>query len=128
MDSFRTLIGRVLVAVIFLSAGLSKIGNFSGTSQFMASKGIPLTDMALVMTILIEILGSLSIILGYKAKWGAWILFAFMIPATLIFHTNFSNQDQMIHFLKNLAIMGGLLYITASGAGPFSLDEKIKKG
>jgi putative oxidoreductase len=128
MDSFRSLIGRILIATIFLIAGLSKIGNFSGTSQFMASKGIPLTDMALVLTILIELVGGLSLILGYKAKWGAWALFAFMIPVTLVFHTNFSVPDQMIHFLKNLAIMGGLLYITASGPGPFSLDEKMKKG
>jgi len=128
MDSVRSLVGRILVAAIFLIAGLSKIGDFSGTSQFMASKGIPLTDIALVIAILIEILGGVSLILGYKAKWGAWILFAFMIPATLIFHTNFSDQNQMIHFLKNLAIMGGLLYITAYGAGPFSLDGKMKKG
>lgn len=127
MDSYRKLIGRILIAAIFLMAGLSKIGNFSGTSQFMASKGIPLTDIALVLTILIEVVGGLSIILGYKAKWGAWSLFAFMIPTTLVFHTNFSDQDQMIHFLKNLAIMGGLLYITAFGSGPFSLDEIKKK-
>jgi len=127
MAAVRSLAGRILIATIFLIAGLSKIGSFSGTSQFMAAKGIPLADIALVITILIEILGGLSIILGYKAKWGAWILFGFMIPTTLIFHTNFSDQNQLIHFLKNLGIMGGLLYITAYGVGPISLDEKKKE-
>jgi putative oxidoreductase len=127
MSSFQSGIGRILIAAIFLMAGLSKIGNFSGTSHFMASKGIPFTDIALVLTILIEVFGGLSIILGYKTKWGAWALFVFMIPATLVFHTNFSDQDQMIHFLKNLAIMGGLLYIIAYGPGSFSLDIKMKK-
>jgi putative oxidoreductase len=127
MSPSRTLIGRIFIAAIFLISGTSKIGNFSGTAAFMASKGIPLPDFALVMTIFIEILGGLSIILGYKAKWGAWVLFGFMIPATLIFHTNFSDQNQMIHFLKNVSIMGGLLYITASGSGPLSLDAKMNK-
>lgn len=127
MNSYVMLIGRVLVSSIFVMSGISKIGNFSGTSQFMASKGLPASDFLLVMTILIEVLGGISIIFGYKAKWGAWALFVFMIPVTLVFHTNFADQNQMIHFLKNISMMGGLLYIAAAGSGPLSLDEKMKK-
>ncbi|HXN05623.1 MAG TPA: DoxX family protein [Nitrospiria bacterium] len=127
MNSYVMLIGRVLVASIFVLSGISKIGNFSGTSQFMASKGLPASDFLLVMTIIIEVLGGISIIFGYKAKWGAWALFVFMIPVTLVFHTNFADQNQMIHFLKNISMMGGLLYIASAGSGPLSLEEKMKK-
>ncbi len=124
MTPFLTLIGRALAAFIFLMSGVSKIQHFSGTAQFMASKGMPATEFLLVLAILIEVLGGLAIIIGYQTKWAAWALFLFMIPATLIFHTNFSDPNQIIHFLKNISMMGGLLYIAASGAGPLSLDAK----
>lgn len=87
--------------------------------------GMPFRRAFLVLAIIIEILGSLSIIIGFKAKWGALALFIFMIPTTLIFHTHFSEQLQLIMFWKNLSIMGGLLFITAYGAGTISIDEKI---
>ncbi|MHB8482501.1 MAG: DoxX family protein [Nitrospiria bacterium] len=124
MTPFLTLMGRVLVVLIFLLSGFTKIENFSGTAQYMASKGIPASEFFLVLAILTEVFGSLSIIAGYRSKWGAWALFLFMIPTTLIFHTNFADQNQTIHFLKNISIMGGLLYIAAAGAGPLSLDAK----
>jgi putative oxidoreductase len=124
MAPFLMLAGRILIALIFLISGFSKIGNFSGTAGYMASKGMPASGFLLVMAILVELSGSLLIITGYKARWGAWALFAFMIPATLIFHTDFADQNQVIHFLKNISMMGALLIIAASGPGPLSLDKK----
>jgi putative oxidoreductase len=82
-----------------------------------------MTSLFLVGAIAVEVLGGLSVILGYKARWGAAVLFAFLIPATLIFHTNFGNQTQMIMFLKNLSIMGGLLFVITHGAGPLRLAQ-----
>jgi putative oxidoreductase len=123
MKKYAPLIGRVLLGLIFVMSGINKITGFEGTQQYMASYGIPLTSVSLIGAILVEILGGLSIIAGYKARWGALALFAFLIPATLIFHTDFSSQTQMIMFLKNLSIMGGLLLIATYGSGPLSVGE-----
>ncbi len=98
--------------------------NPQGTMGYMAAMGMPLTGFFLVCTIIIEIGGGLSLLLGYKAKWGARALFLFLIPVTLIFHHNFGDQTQMILFMKNMAIMGGLLQIAMHGAGALSLDSR----
>lgn len=126
MERYILLIGRIFIAFIFLMAGISKIGNPYGTQVYMASYGMPLTGLFLIGAIAIEILGSLSLIVGYRTKIGAWALIIFMIPTTLIFHTNFADQNQFIHFMKNVAMTGGLLYIATSGAGSLSIDERRK--
>lgn len=123
MRKYVPLIGRILLGLIFVMSGISKISGFEGTQQHMASQGMPMTGFFLVSAIAVEVLGGLSVILGYQARWGAAALFAFLIPATLIFHTNFGDQTQMIMFLKNLSIMGGLLFVVAYGAGPLSLSR-----
>jgi len=125
---FGPVVGRCLVALIFLLSGLGKIFNFSGTAGYMAAKGIPLTEIVLVVTILIEVGGSAMLILGWKARLAAVALFLWMIPVTLTFH-NFwamAGQEQMINqimFLKNLSIMGAMLYIMAFGSGRYSLRK-----
>jgi putative oxidoreductase len=116
------LMGRILLSAIFLMSGLGKLTNFTGTQQYMANYGMPMTKFFLICAIILEIGGGLSILLGYRAKWGALALVIFLIPATLIFHTRFSDQIQMIMFMKNLAIMGGLVLIATQGAGPLSID------
>ena len=121
MKKYVPLIGRILLGLIFVMSGINKMSGFEGTQQYMASQGMPMTSFFLVGAIAVEIFGGLSVILGVKARWGAAALFAFLIPATLIFHTNFGNQTQMIMFLKNLSIMGGLLFVITYGAGPLSL-------
>lgn len=126
MEKIGTLIGRILVSIIFLMAGINKIGNFSGTQDYMASYGMPLTWLFAMGAVILEIGGGLSLLLGYMSKYGAIALFIFMIPTTLIFHTNFGDQMQVIHFMKNLAIMGGLAYIAAYGGGELSLDSRLK--
>ncbi len=95
-----------------------------GTMKYMTAMGMPFTGFFLVCTIIIEIGGGLSILLGYKAEWGARALFLFLIPVTLIFHHNFADKMQMILFLKNLAILGALLQVSMHGAGALSLDNR----
>src|SRR3972149_11868940 len=126
MERYTLLIGRILAAFIFLMAGINKIGNPSGTQAYMATFGIPLAGLFLAGAIAIEILGSLSLILGYYAKIGAWALILFMIPTTLIFHLNFADQNQFIHFIENVSMTGGLLYIATYGAGGWSIDARRK--
>lgn len=121
MRSYVPLIGRILLGLIFVMSAFSKITGFEGTQQYMASKGMPLTVLFLVAAIIVEMLGGLSVILGVWARAGAAALILFLIPATLIFHTDFGQQTQMIMFLKNLAIMGGLLLLVANGSGAYSL-------
>jgi putative oxidoreductase len=122
MRSYVPLIARILLGSIFVMSGLNKITGFEGTQQYMASHGIPATAILLVGAILVEVLGGLSIILGLWARAGAVALFLFLIPATLIFHTDFSQQTQMIMFLKNLSIMGGLLLVVAYGSGKYRIQ------
>ena len=130
LKHYGPLLARILLALIFLLAGIGKIGNFSGTQAYMAARGMPATTLLLLGAIVIEIGGGLSVLLGYKLRLGALLLFLFLIPATLIFHTTLGGrfppeqaQMQQAMLLKNLAIMGGLLAIAVQGAGNFSLDE-----
>ncbi|HEY4715730.1 MAG TPA: DoxX family protein [bacterium] len=124
MQKFIPLFGRILLSIIFLMSGFGKIANAAGTQQFMSAYGMPLTAFFMVCAIILEVAGGLSVLLGYKAKLGALALVIFLIPATLIFHTKFSDQIQMIMFMKNMAILGGLLLIIGFGSGPVSIDER----
>jgi putative oxidoreductase len=121
MRSYLPLLARILLGLIFVMSGLTKITGFEATQQQMAAQGMPLTAFFLVGAIVVEILGGLSVILGLWARAGAAALFLFLIPATLIFHTDFSQQTQMIMFLKNLSIMGGLLLVMAFGSGTYRI-------
>ena len=124
---FAPLTGRILISAIFLLSGVGKIGDWSGTAGYMAAYGMPAVPFFLFMAIVFELAGGLSVLTGFKARWGAVLLIVFLIPATLIFHAFWAvEQDmfrmQMISFMKNLAIMGGLLQIFAHGSGPLSVD------
>lgn len=127
LRAFVMFIGRLCIAAIFLAAGVGKFIAFEETSQYMASKGFTAIPLFLFGAALVEILGGLSLVFGYKARIGALILLAFLIPTTGIFH-DFWNLEgaeraaQQIQFLKNLAIFGGLLYVLSTGAGLWSID------
>lgn len=118
------LIARILLCLIFLKSGIGKIMDPAGTMQYMSAYGMPLVGLFLVGAIVLEILGSVSVLLGFKARWGAIALIIFLVPTTLIFHTKFSEPLQMVMFLKNLTTLGGLLMVAHFGPGPLSLDRK----
>lgn len=124
--SYLPLLGRILLAAIFLMSGLNKIMDPQGTQQYMASMGMTTATMLFYLgAIILEVGGALSLLLGYWTRIGALALIVFMIPTTLIFHANFADQNQMIHFMKNLAMLGGLLYVWAYGPGSISLDVRL---
>lgn len=103
------IISKILFVGIFFSAGLNKIFNFSGTAGYMESVGMPFTSFFLIGAILLLTVGSLSILFDYKPKLGSILLIIFLVPATLIFHNNIADQIQMIMFMKNVSILGGLI-------------------
>ena len=129
LSKFGPLVGRILMAVIFVISGAGKVANFGGTAKYMAGHGVPLTELALIITIIIELGGAAMLILGWKARLAAGVLFLWLIPVTLMFHNFWAapaeqHMVQQIMFLKNLAIMGGMLYIATFGSGPCSLERK----
>jgi putative oxidoreductase len=131
IQKFAPLLGRICLTVIFISSGFNKILNWSGTAGYMSMKGMPLVPLFLFGAIVFEIVGGLSVMLGFKARLGAVLLFVFMIPTTLIFHAFWAapeaqQQMEMIMFMKNLSIMGGLLLIIGMGSGPLSLDKRFQ--
>jgi putative oxidoreductase len=118
------LAGRLLLAYIFVDAGYGKIGSgFAGTAKYMAAKGMVMVEPLLVGAIIVELIGGLMLAVGWKARWAAWALFLFIIPTTIIFHPAWADPSQMIQFQKNLAIMGGMLYVAFMGPGRLSLDK-----
>ena len=125
MDKVTILIGRLLMAQIFLIAGLGKIGNFAGTQAYMDAMGVP--GMLLPLVILLEVGGGLALLLGWQTRWVGWALAGFSVIAAAIFHSNLGDQMQMIMFMKNLAMAGGLLVLSVHGAGAYSLDRLFSR-
>jgi putative oxidoreductase len=127
-----TVMARVMIAAIFLaSAAMNKIPNFSSVAEGMAGKGIPQPKVLLAGAIAFLILGSVSLILGFKARWGALLLLIFLVAATYYFHDFWrvapeQRGQELTNFLKNFALMGTMLFIMANGAGPWSLDRSGK--
>jgi putative oxidoreductase len=114
--------GRVLIAVLFLLSGFSKLAAPAVTQGYIASAGLPAPLLGYLIAIIVEVGGGVLLVIGYRTRLVALILAAFTLAAALAFHNNFADQDQMIHFLKNIAVIGGLLQVAAFGAGAFSLD------
>ncbi|MFI4923026.1 MAG: DoxX family protein [Burkholderiales bacterium] len=129
---YAPLVGRALLSFIFIISGWGKIIGFSGTATYMASAGMPIPDVLLVAAIIIELGGGLMLLLGWNARWAALAIFLFVIPTTLIFHPfwidDAAQMQNQINFMKNLGIMGGMLYIMAYGSGPCSLTKMDKCG
>lgn len=122
MDNYIKLLGRILMAQIFIIAGIGKIMGYTGTQAYMASHGVP--GMLLPLVILLEIGGGLALILGWKTRWAAYALALFSIVAALIFHHDIANTMQRINLMKDLAMAGGFLILAISGPGALSLDRK----
>jgi putative oxidoreductase len=120
MERTFNVLGRVLLAQIFIISGWSKIGGYAGTAAYMASAGVP--GALLPIVIAVELLGGLALVFGFQTRWAALGLAAFSILSALIFHNNFADQMQMISFMKNLALAGGLLVLAQVGATAPSID------
>ena len=125
MKTFQDLaapVGRILLALMFLLAGLNKISGYAGMQGYMESMGVP--GALLPLVIALEVLGGITLMLGWHTRITAFLLAGFTLLATLIFHSNLGDQTQMLFFMKNLSIAGGLLLVVAHGAGPYSIDNR----
>lgn len=125
MNNAIVLIARLLLAHIFVLAGVGKITGYAGTQGYMESMGVP--GALLPLVILLELGGGLALIIGFLTRWVALALAAFCVASALIFHMNWSDQTQMIMFMKNVALAGGFLLLYVQGAGAFSLDAQRGK-
>ena len=120
---------RVLIAALFLPAGLAKLGGFEGTVGYIASVGLPLPQLGAVLAVVVEVGGGLALLAGYKTRWVSWALAFFTVMAGVFFHAFWSAAPeqfmvQQIMFMKNLSIAGGLLALSVLGAGGFSADDR----
>lgn len=122
MNKYSSVVARILLAHIFVLAGMNKIMSYAGTQGYMEMMGVP--GMLLPLVIILELGGGLALIAGWQARWVAYALAGFSVISALIFHNNLADQVQMIMFMKNLAIAGGLLLIAEHGAGAYSLDNR----
>ena len=122
LESSAELVGRILLASLFLLSGLSKLGAYGATAAYMSSAGVP--GALLPAVIAVELLGSLAVIVGWKTRIAAALLAGFSLLAAFLFHNNFADQIQMIMFIKNVSIAGGFLLLVANGAGAISLDRR----
>ena len=127
INNYLSLLARIFLSAIFIWSGINKILHPIATQENMSAHGMPLTSVFLVGAIALEILGGLSVLLGIKTRWGAAMLIVFLIPATLIFHTNFSTEIEQAMFFKNIAMLGGLLMLIQYGGGNLSLLRKDDK-
>jgi len=121
---FAPLLGRILIAVLFVPAGFGKLTGFQGAVGYAESAGMPIPALAIAAAIAIELGGGLLLLIGYKTRWVAAAMALFSVVAALFFHRDFADQMQMINFQKNLAIAGGLLAFVYFGAGPLSVDNR----
>jgi putative oxidoreductase len=121
---FAPLLGRILIAILFVPAGFGKINGFQGAVGYAESAGMPVPALAIAAAIAIELGGGLLLLVGYKTRWVAAAMALFSVVAAVFFHRDFSDMMQMISFQKNLAIAGGLLAFVYFGAGPMSVDNR----
>ncbi|ASL28889.1 DoxX family protein [Azotobacter chroococcum] len=119
-----SLAGRVLLSAIFVLSGISKVSAPAGMIGYIESVGLPFPTLALAIAILVEVVGGIALILGYRTRLVAAGLALFSVATALAFHNELADQSQFIHFFKNIAMAGGLLQVAAFGAGRFSLDAR----
>jgi putative oxidoreductase len=118
------LVGRIFLGLPFLMSGLGKLAAYDATVGYIASVGLPAAPLGFIVAVAVEIGGGLLLLLGYRIRLAALVMAAFTLATAVFFHHNFGDQNQMIHFLKNVMIAGGLLQITYFGAGAWSLDGR----
>lgn len=117
-------VARIMISLMFVTSGLSKISGYAGTQDYMEAMGVP--GVLLPLVIAVEVIGGLAVMLGWHTRIAAFLLAGFSLLSALLFHANFGDQMQMIMFMKNVAIAGGFLMIVSQGGGAFALDNRLK--
>lgn len=128
VEKYAPLAARILLAQLFIVSGIGKIGGFAGTAAYMAGMGLPATKALLILTIALEVGGGVLLLVGWQARWVAAAFCGFTFLASMVFHPFWNTEpasamSQLNNFMKNLAIMGGMLYVMAYGAGSLSADR-----
>ena len=131
-NDITTLAGRILIAVIFLISGFFKVGGYAQIVGYAAAMHLPAPGVAIAVAAAVELACGLAILVGFKTRIAAWLLFLYLIPVTYVFHNFWAvqgqeQQMQMVNFLKNVAIMGAMLVLSVNGAGAYSVDAKLAK-
>ena len=126
-NRYLPLLGRVMIGAPFIMSGLGKLMAHDATVGYIGSVGLPLPQLAWVIALLVEIGGGALLVSGFRARLVALVMALFALATALSFHRNFADQNQMIHFLKNVMLAGGLLQIAYFGGGPLSVDASRKK-
>lgn len=124
LTDVAAVVGRLLLAAIFLISGFSKLANPAGTIGYIASSGLPLPEVAYAGAVFVEVILAAALVLGYRTRLVAAAIAGFTLVTAFAFHFNLGDQNQFIHFFKNIAIAGGLLQVIALGGGKFSLDAR----
>jgi len=124
LNDVAAVVGRLLLAAIFLLSGFSKLANPAGTIGYIASSGLPLPEVAYAGAVFVEVILAAGLVLGYRTRLVAAAIGGFTLVTAFAFHFNLGDQNQFIHFFKNIAIAGGLLQVIALGGGKFSLDAR----
>jgi putative oxidoreductase len=127
MNRYLPLIGRVLIGLPFVMSGFGKLAAYGNTTAMISAVGLPFPPLAYAVAVVLELGGGLLMIAGYQVQPVAIAQAIFTIAAAASFHTNFADQNQMVHFLKDVMIAGGLLQVAAFGAGAFSLDNRFSR-
>lgn len=131
-NDIATLAGRILIAVIFLISGFFKVGGYTQMVSYATALHLPAPGLAIAAAAAVELACGLAILVGFKTRIVAWVLFLYLIPVTYIFHNFWAvqgqeQQVQMVNFLKNVAIMGAMLVLSVNGAGAYSVDGKLAR-
>jgi len=127
-NDYAAALGRLMIATLFVLSGLGKIAAPAITQAYIASTGLPLPIAGYLIAVVVEVAGGLLLAVGYRTTFVATGMAVFTLATAVIFHNNFADQNQMIHFLKNIAIAGGLFQVAAFGAGSISIDGLRIKG
>ena len=136
IDSFKTplvLVARILLALMFILSGTGKLGNLAGTAGYIASAGLPAASLLALLVGLLEVVAGIALVIGFQARWAALALGLFTLLASVLFHAYWSAPAdkayiQQLMFMKNLAVAGGMFFVAALGAGPFSVDARRAQG
>jgi putative oxidoreductase len=131
-NQYCPLVGRILIALIFIISAYGKITAFDATAASMAGRGMPSAHMLLIGAIAVELIGGILLMIGWHTRKASLALIVFLIPATLYFHNYWSyppeqTRNQRNHFMKNLTILGALTFIVGMGAGPLSVDNRRRR-